>query len=135
MQIVLKSNTFTIFYRADEQGIDLIVKMLQLDPSKRITATEALKHPYFHSDPLPCKPSDIPALTGDFHEYTVRKERKDLQTRHNERKNSSGGGRHYQNYSNENSKVRPKSRGEYSNNQNHSYNSKPNDKRHLIESI
>ena len=57
--------------------------MLLLDPAKRITASEALKHPYFYSDPLPCKPSEIPSLSGDFHEYTVRK---DIQIRHNERK-------------------------------------------------
>lgn len=30
-----------------EKGIDLMTNMLMVDPSKRITASEALKHPYF----------------------------------------------------------------------------------------
>lgn len=53
--------------------------MLQLNPSKRITAAEALNHPYFHSDPLPCNPYELPTFNADFHEYTVRKDRKESQ--------------------------------------------------------
>lgn len=30
-----------------EQGMDLMSKLLTYDPKKRITAQEALKHPYF----------------------------------------------------------------------------------------
>lgn len=32
----------------DATGVDLLSKMLQYDPSRRITADEALKHPFFH---------------------------------------------------------------------------------------
>lgn len=31
----------------DEQGVDLMEQMLQYDPAKRITAADAMKHPYF----------------------------------------------------------------------------------------
>ncbi len=44
--------------RIDPQAADLIDQLLVLDPKKRLTATEALQHSYFTSDPLPCQPSE-----------------------------------------------------------------------------
>jgi serine/threonine protein kinase len=39
----------------DEEGVNLLEEMLQYDPAKRITAADAMNHPYF---------SDLsPALT------------------------------------------------------------------------
>lgn len=41
-------NPETHFKNFDKQGLDLCMKMLQLDPARRISMKEALKHPYFH---------------------------------------------------------------------------------------
>lgn len=41
----------------DQDGVDLLEQMLQYDPAKRITAADAMKHPFF---------SDLaPTLTED----------------------------------------------------------------------
>lgn len=44
-----------------EQGRDLIKKFLTYNPDTRITAAEALNHPWFEEEPLPCDPGDIPS--------------------------------------------------------------------------
>ncbi|EPR64751.1 putative cell-cycle-associated protein kinase [Toxoplasma gondii RUB] len=48
-------------------SLDLLDKLLQLDPSKRITAAEALNHRWFQQNPKPCSPKDLPVhLLGKF---------------------------------------------------------------------
>jgi hypothetical protein len=87
--------------------------MLQLDPNKRISAADALNHPYFHSDPLPCKSYELPHFSGDYHEYTVRKDRKEMQNKLNfEKKNSVSNGKTHD-HKNEGIKQRPKQRGHH----------------------
>jgi serine/threonine protein kinase len=46
--------------------------MLIWDPKKRLTAKDALSHPYFTSEPLPCKPSEIPNIEGELKELNFR---------------------------------------------------------------
>lgn len=63
-----------IFPQADPLGIDLLERLLTFDPSKRITAEEALKHPYlatYHD------PSDEPLaspIPKDFFHFDNRKD-------------------------------------------------------------
>lgn len=44
--------------RFDRLGVDLVDKLLALDPSKRLSAAEALDHPYFWHDPRVVQPSE-----------------------------------------------------------------------------
>jgi len=48
------------FPSVPEQTLDLLQKLLTLDPLDRISAQEALDHPYFSSMPLPCNPEELP---------------------------------------------------------------------------
>ena len=50
-----------IFTMMTPDAIDLLDKMLQLDPNRRPTAQEALSHPYFTSEePAACHPNELP---------------------------------------------------------------------------
>ncbi|KAJ1911746.1 serine/threonine protein kinase, CMGC, CDC2/CDK sub [Tieghemiomyces parasiticus] len=51
---------------------DLLDKLLVLNPARRLTASEALKHDFFWMEPLPAKPSDLPTYESS-HEYDRRK--------------------------------------------------------------
>jgi len=37
----------------DDQGLDLLQKMLEYDPARRISARQAIEHPYFSDVQLP----------------------------------------------------------------------------------
>jgi len=45
-------------------GIDLLMAMLRLDPRKRITARDVLKHAWFSTEPKPSKKEDLPRKGG-----------------------------------------------------------------------
>lgn len=48
--------------------------MLALDPARRLTAVQALEHPYFSSLPLPAKPDDFAFPRKNCHEFSLHVE-------------------------------------------------------------
>lgn len=58
----------------DREAVDIIDKMLVMDPKQRITAAQALEHEYFKCEPLPCQPSEIEKFASS-HVYTVQQEK------------------------------------------------------------
>ncbi|EFC39988.1 predicted protein [Naegleria gruberi] len=54
----------------DPKCIDLIEKLLVIDPKKRLTCKEALNHDYFKTYPLACSPKQLPSfIERDFVQY------------------------------------------------------------------
>ena len=60
-----------LFQHLPRSGADLLGRLLELDPRKRITADEALGHAFLWSDPMPCKPHLLPRF-APVHEYEVK---------------------------------------------------------------
>lgn len=55
------------FKYTSEAGVDLMSKLLCYDPAKRISAEEAMKHPFFTESPLPKHESlfaSFPSVAG-----------------------------------------------------------------------
>lgn len=46
------------------EGVDLLMKTLSLDPKKRITARDMLRHDWWHKDPRPTRKQDLPKKSG-----------------------------------------------------------------------
>ena len=62
-------------------------QFLELDPTKRITAENALKHPFFNSGV--CSPEDLPKIEKDTHEYQSRQNRHKMQQAAQQRPNNA----------------------------------------------
>ncbi|KND93552.1 Serine/threonine-protein kinase KIN28 [Tolypocladium ophioglossoides CBS 100239] len=48
------------FGTVGRDGVDLLMRTLALDPKKRITARDMLRHPWWHSEPKPTRKEDLP---------------------------------------------------------------------------
>lgn len=56
-------------------AINLIKQLLRLDPDKRISAEDALNHPWFTDEPKPCKKDDLPKFEQSTHEFQAKRRR------------------------------------------------------------
>lgn len=77
----LKRRVREVFRHFDRNALELLEKMLALDPSQRISAKDALDAEYFWTDPLPCDPKSLPKYESS-HEFQTKKKRQ--QQRQNE---------------------------------------------------
>uniref|UniRef100_A0A5B7AZZ6 Putative cyclin-dependent kinase C-1-like n=1 Tax=Davidia involucrata TaxID=16924 RepID=A0A5B7AZZ6_DAVIN len=77
----MKRRVREVFRHFDRHALDLLERMLTLDPSQRISAKDALDAEYFWNDPLPCDPKSLPKYESS-HEFQTKKKRQ--QQRQNE---------------------------------------------------
>lgn len=56
------------------EALDLVDRLLTLDPAKRISASEALDSDYFWTEPFPPDPSTLPKYPPS-HEFQAKKRR------------------------------------------------------------
>ncbi|KAF5737992.1 cyclin-dependent kinase C-1-like [Tripterygium wilfordii] len=77
----MKRRVREVFRHFDRHALELLEKMLVLDPSQRIPAKDALDAEYFWADPLPCDPKSLPKYESS-HEFQTKKKRQ--QQRQNE---------------------------------------------------
>ncbi|KAG8373372.1 hypothetical protein BUALT_Bualt11G0017400 [Buddleja alternifolia] len=77
----MKKRIRELFRHFDRHALDLLEKMLVLDPAQRISAKDALDAEYFWTDPLPCDPKSLPKYEAS-HEFQTKKKRQ--QQRQNE---------------------------------------------------
>lgn len=59
-----KAEWKAMFPIIDDSGLDLLMKMLMLDPRKRPTAKQVLQHPWWTELPRPSKNKDLPKKGG-----------------------------------------------------------------------
>ena len=64
------------------KALDLVEKLLEMDPKRRISAINALDHDYFWDEAVPvAKKEDLPIYEQSSHEYETKKRRKEAKER------------------------------------------------------
>lgn len=60
----VKQDFMAPFGTVGDAGVDLLISTLALDPRKRITARDMLRHPWWGVDPKPTRKQDLPRKGG-----------------------------------------------------------------------
>ncbi|KAI0471997.1 kinase-like domain-containing protein [Xylariaceae sp. FL0804] len=55
-----RDHYMAMFGTVGYEGVDLLMKTLSLDPKRRITAVDMLRHDWWHKDPRPTRKQDLP---------------------------------------------------------------------------
>ncbi|KAI8633087.1 Pkinase-domain-containing protein [Xylariaceae sp. FL1651] len=63
-----RDHYMAMFGTLGSEGVDLLMKTLSLDPKKRITARDMLKHEWWHKDPRPTRKQDLPKKSAGAQE-------------------------------------------------------------------
>ncbi len=58
--------------RVDALAFDLLERLLTFNPDQRLSARDALLHPYFRAVPRACEPEGLPKIQVETHEYQVK---------------------------------------------------------------
>ncbi|KAJ1650037.1 kinase subunit of RNA polymerase II carboxy-terminal domain kinase I [Dispira simplex] len=70
-------STFRQLPYMTSEAMHFMEQLLQFNPKQRLSAQQALEHPYFTSEqPKPALPEEIPLIDGDWHEYEYKAKRK-----------------------------------------------------------
>jgi len=108
-----------IFKDWDNEALDLLEQLLA-PPHKRITAEQALQHPFFKAEPVACEPVELARLPS-IHEFEVKGKKRPNNTHHNQQT------QHTSYYNNNNTMEQTKKRNLYAPPQNNnSFNSNNN---------
>eukprot|EP00727_Mastigamoeba_balamuthi_P003125 m51a1_g1281 putative cyclin-dependent kinase c-2-like (488) ;mRNA; r:129173-130959 len=68
-----------IYRDLDRHALDLLDRLLTLNPANRLTAEKALDCEWFWTDPRPADPKDLPKYQQACHEWVQKKRRQALQ--------------------------------------------------------
>eukprot|EP00697_Spironema_sp_BW2_P015726 gnl/Spiro4/6686_TR3447_c0_g1_i1.p1 gnl/Spiro4/6686_TR3447_c0_g1~~gnl/Spiro4/6686_TR3447_c0_g1_i1.p1 ORF type:complete len:544 (-),score=104.29 gnl/Spiro4/6686_TR3447_c0_g1_i1:55-1662(-) len=68
-----------------ENGFDLLQRMLMCNPARRITAEEALNHPYFTEAPLPKREDQMPTFPSAHEDPQILRDARNEPSRRTER--------------------------------------------------
>jgi cyclin-dependent kinase 12/13 len=89
---IVMSNYFRKSNSMTSDAVDLIERLLKLDPSQRLTASEALDHPWFRSPPFACAKSELPKFAESTHEFQAKRRRQAGAFREDDGGGCGGGG-------------------------------------------